>query len=454
MLKRFIASILVTQIILCQFIFAQQRGVAVKVKKDNGQVEEVQLYKESHALIIGVSDYTNGWKSLPGVKTDVTAVSAALKANGFAVRELINPTRNQLFAGIDSFINDFGYGTGNRLLIYFAGHGHTQKAADGRDLGYIVPTDAPLPTANELLFRRTALSMNEIDNYARRIEAKHALFIFDSCFSGSLLTKRRSNIPPIITLKTTQPVRQFITAGADDQEVPDVSIFRQQFVEGLKGEADLNNDGYITGSELADYLQEKVGNYTRLSQTPQYGKIFDPLLDKGDFVFVSPKKEVMANSSNSSNDANRIENEFWEAIKNNKDVGAFRLYKEKYPNGIYTNLADLKIRQLTISSDQPKNQPLTSTPNVNVGVMNSRAIVLPKPAYPAEAKKEGASGQVIVQISVDENGNVISAQAIGGHQLLRAPAESAARSSKFNPVKIGGKAVKATGTLVYNFINQ
>jgi TonB family protein len=65
-----------------------------------------------------------------------------------------------------------------------------------------------------------------------------------------------------------------------------------------------------------------------------------------------------------------------------------------------------------------------------------------------------ASGQVTVQVSVDEDGNVTSARAVSGHPLLRSPAENAARQSRFNPVKIDDRAVKATGVLVYNFINQ
>jgi hypothetical protein len=37
---------------------------------------------------------------------------------------------------------------------------------------------------------------------------------------------------------------------------------------------------------------------------------------------------------------------------------------------------------------------------------------------------------------------------------LRNPAEAAARQSKFNPVRVGGQAVRATGVILYNFINQ
>lgn len=107
-----------------------------------------------------------------------------------------------------------------------------------------------------------------------------------------------------------------------------------------------------------------------------------------------------------------------------------------------------------IGTPTPTPSPTAPPQNVNVGVMNSRATSLPKPAYPQAAKQANASGPVMVQVSVDENGNVTSARAISGHPLLRASAENAARQSRFNPVKVGDKTVRATGVLVYNFINQ
>ena len=61
------------------------------------------------------------------------------------------------------------------------------------------------------------------------------------------------------------------------------------FLQGIGGDADLNADGYVTGSELGMHLQEKVVNYTRGGQHPQYGKINNPKLDRGDFIFVSPQ---------------------------------------------------------------------------------------------------------------------------------------------------------------------
>ncbi len=105
----------------------------------------------------------------------------------------------------------------------------------------------------------------------------------------------------------------------------------------------------------------------------------------------------------------------------------------------------------------PKASPTDTPPAnrpVNAGVLNGRAVNLPKPAYPPIARQMRASGQVAVLVSVDEGGNVTAAKATTGNTLLRAPAEAAARQSRFNPVVVGNKAVKVTGFLVYNFVNQ
>lgn len=95
-----------------------------------------------------------------------------------------------------------------------------------------------------------------------------------------------------------------------------------------------------------------------------------------------------------------------------------------------------------------------SSPDMNKangGVLNGRARSLPTPAYPPAAMAVRASGAVSVQVTVDEEGNVISAAAVSGHPLLRAAAVSAAREAKFVPVLLEGKPVKVNGVVVYNF---
>ena len=254
----------------------------------------VDLYGKSYALVIGASAYKY-WPKLPGVKRDVALVKAELEKHGFAVTTVMDPTRTDFDQSMRTFISKYGQDPTNRLLFYYAGHGHTIKGAQGPEMGYMIPVDAPLPGKDRGTLRAAAISMLEIEIYAKQIDAKHALFLFDSCFSGSIFGLTRA-VPAAISDKTAKPVRQFITAGAADQEVPDDSVFRRQFVAALEGEADLNHDGYVTGSELSQFLEYTVINYTRGAQTPQYGKIRDPFLDKGDFVFFTPKSARKADA--------------------------------------------------------------------------------------------------------------------------------------------------------------
>jgi len=265
------------------FLFPQQRSFKVVAKSNTG--ETVNLYKDLYALVIGVSDYQYGWPDLPNAVRDADEIGDVLSDLGFKVTRVKDPTKNELMTAFDDFIFNVGQGKDNCLVIFFAGHGHTEKLAYGDDMGYIVPRDAPNPDEDMSGFKFKAIDMQTVEAYARRIEAKHALFLFDSCFSGAIFNISRAKPPLYISYKTARQVRQFITAGGADETVPDNSIFKKQFIEALQGEADRNEDGYVTGTELGEFLQEKVVVYSREAQHPQYGKIRDPSLDKGDIVF-------------------------------------------------------------------------------------------------------------------------------------------------------------------------
>jgi Ca-activated chloride channel homolog len=88
---------------------------------------------------------------------------------------------------------------------------------------------------------------------------------------------------------------------------------------------------------------------------------------------------------------------------------------------------------------------------ISSGVVNGRAMNLPKPAYPSIAKAARAAGQVSVRVTIDESGNVIAAQAVGGNPLFHAAAVAAARQAKFAPTQLSGKPVKVAGAIIYDF---
>ena|ERR1041385_7725928 len=102
----------------------------------------------------------------------------------------------------------------------------------------------------------------------------------------------------------------------------------------------------------------------------------------------------------------------------------------------------------------PEPKPTPPRAPISGGVLNGKAISLPKPAYPPIARQAHASGTVVVQVTIDENGNVISAHAVSGHPLLQAVAVAAARGARFSPTKLSGQPVKVTGVITYNFVAQ
>ena len=84
-------------------------------------------------------------------------------------------------------------------------------------------------------------------------------------------------------------------------------------------------------------------------------------------------------------------------------------------------------------------------------LMASEAIRLITPTYSQLAIRAGIQGKVTVQVTLDEQGEVLTAKAIDGHQFLRQSAEDAAKRSKFKPATFNGQPIKARGYIIYNF---
>ena len=280
---RTIILTIVLSLLFASVLPAAQRGIKITAKTPSGKA--IPLYSGSYALVIGNGDYTNGWDPLPGAIRDVKDVARALKENGFKVILKTNLTRDGFNRAFGNFFYEYGRNKTNRLLFYYAGHGHTQKMFTNEDLGYLVMVDTPVPEKDPVGFNLSSVDMQTIVTQAKMTKARHALFMFDSCFSGSILNLRERVVPEAISDSVSLPVRQFITAGRANEPVPDHSIFKQAFLDLLEGrDKEPIPDGYITGEELGLYLKNKVPEYNP-TQHPQYGKIKDIRLDKGDFVF-------------------------------------------------------------------------------------------------------------------------------------------------------------------------
>jgi len=86
---------------------------------------------------------------------------------------------------------------------------------------------------------------------------------------------------------------------------------------------------------------------------------------------------------------------------------------------------------------------------VNTGALVDRAIKKIDPVLPPEAK--GKKGEVLIEVSVDEQGNVASVEGVVGDRVLIDAVIAAVRQWKFDPTKLSGKPVRVIGRLRFRF---
>jgi TonB family protein len=127
--------------------------------------------------------------------------------------------------------------------------------------------------------------------------------------------------------------------------------------------------------------------------------------------------------------------------------GATQLYYTKAP----TELGPPEIIPDETDNEPPPPPKGLPALRVSKGVTAGTALTKAFPIYPPIARQMKASGEVQVEITIDENGRVIEAKAISGPSVLRAAAEEAARKWVFRPMRVDGKSMKQRDVLTFNF---
>ena len=111
-----------------------------------------------------------------------------------------------------------------------------------------------------------------------------------------------------------------------------------------------------------------------------------------------------------------------------------------------------KATVVTLDSEPPASPaPRPLLKPVSGGVLNGKALNLPAPSYPEQARRMRTFGTVSIEVVLDENGKVMSAHATSGPEVLRDAAIQAALKAKFSPTKLSGQPVKVTGVINYRF---
>lgn len=279
-----------------------------------------QKFGHSHAFVIGIDQYEQLSK-LDNAVNDAQGLAKVLqhKVHGYTVHQpLLNATyqeiKDLLLVTIPKKVKK-----GERVLLYYAGHGIADDSDDDTPKGFLLPSDA-----NRRDHKRS-IPMSMLKEAIEKLDCQHFLLILDCCFAGAF---RWSNVNTRAGRQAPKKIYQerfdkyiedkawqVITSAGYNQEAIDEiygsnlgfrlpgekgnSIFAQFLFKALEGEADIvpteMQDGLITASELYVYLRDKIEELSiKLGESYRQTPSFFPLSKhtNGEYVFLSPTHKL------------------------------------------------------------------------------------------------------------------------------------------------------------------
>jgi TonB family protein len=92
-----------------------------------------------------------------------------------------------------------------------------------------------------------------------------------------------------------------------------------------------------------------------------------------------------------------------------------------------------------------------TTIRLDTNVMAAKLVSSVQPVYPLEAKQKGIQGEVLFEITIDEQGEVIDVQVLGGNAILVGAAYEAVKQWRYTSVLLNGSPVRARANVSINF---
>ncbi len=235
--------------------------------KNNKELRMVTV-RRARALLIGISEYGEGFNPLPQAISDVKALRRVLldpDLGSFSrdnVTILENPTCKEMETGISKFFSEGKRGKEDFAFFYFSGHGWKDKNASEF---YLVSSDSSIEEGN-------FISSTFLAKKSRESHADRKVLVFDCCFSGALqdtlIAKGKGPFEPIVRedIKdklSGEGVALLTSCDKDEYSyiLPefDLSIYTHYLIKGIEnGAADIDGNGFITAGELHKYATTEL----------------------------------------------------------------------------------------------------------------------------------------------------------------------------------------------------
>jgi tetratricopeptide (TPR) repeat protein/uncharacterized caspase-like protein len=240
----------------------------------------------SYALVVGVAQYPNlpPEKALHFTERDAERIYQILispQGGNFRAENVqlligekatLANLRRQLEEWLPSVAQE-----GDRVLIYFAGHGFIFE-----ERAYLAPYDIDPKNIHG-----TGYSMEDLGGVVgSRIRATYKILLTDACHSGAITPREESTQNEAVNRKLLDLSSSMfsLTASRDREQSFESQqfggghgVFTYYVVKGLEGEADADSNGTVTADELAEYTRYNVRQATGAKQTPTSDRgSFDP----------------------------------------------------------------------------------------------------------------------------------------------------------------------------------
>ena len=313
---------------------------------------------ERVALVVGNSVYEHA-PELLNPTNDATAISEVLENLGFDVIPAFDQTGNAMRNTLREFYGKLG---GAKVALFFyAGHG---LQLGGKN--YLVPVDAQLKNEGDLILEATELSdvLGLMES-----QAQTNIVFLDACRDNPLarnlarsmgtrsasvgrgLARVESGIGTLIAF-ATQPGN--VALDGEGKHSP----FTKSLLEHIETPG-------IDVAVMLRHVREGVLNQTGGKQVPWSSSSLtgggfyfaQPVTAKIDF---DPDVPPIPTPTAPSTDTTAIELAYWDALKNSDDKELYESYLGKYPNGMFSEVATIKLRKLEQATSETVEVPASA----------------------------------------------------------------------------------------------
>jgi uncharacterized caspase-like protein len=307
------------------------------------QADSVLYRLPRYALVIGNSSYEVSPLNNPA--NDAKAIGAELKAAGFEITVKLDVGRDAMLNAIDAYTRTLA--SGNVVgLFYFAGHG-TQLAWRN----YLLPVDAVIRTLDDVPARGVAL--NTLLQGLTRAKNPMNVIVLDACRDnpfGKVLPAEQKGLsqfdapPGSLLAYATSPGNV-----ANDGDGAN-GLYTENLLRELKAPE----------AKIEDVFKRVRLAVRRRSDGQQIP--WESTSLEQDFYFRPPKEATKISDAEATR---RYEEELalWERIKTASDLTPLEDYLRRYPSGLFSEIAQLRLDQVLAQRGERKIQIAASDQN-------------------------------------------------------------------------------------------